>query len=325
MGPGFSLAPLASEVTTEGGLGTISSAGLSPNELYEEIKKAKRMSNNGPIAVNILCKIVKYKESVEAAIKAGADAIVSGAGLPLGLPSTPPGHTALIPIISSARALELIVRHWERFHYRPDAAVLEGPLAGGHLGFKFEDIDNPECTLENLLPLVLKVAHKHGDFPIIVAGGIYTHEDIIKFLKMGASAVQMSTRFLVTEKSSASEEYKQAVISASMDDIIVVSHPEKTPASPCGLPFRLLTSSPMVLAADNRELHCPKGWLAPKGICKAQDNRDYFCACGGLDAASFTGRTSTEQKLYTVGQNACRVDRELTVHDLMHELCGEKT
>jgi len=204
MGPKFSLAPLASAVAIEGGLGTISSAGLSPEELGEEIKKAKRMSSGGPVAVNILCKIVGYEATAEAAIRAGADAIISGAGMPLGLPGImPPGNTALIPIVSSARALALITRHWERFRYRPDAAVLEGPLAGGHLGFRFEQVNDPDFELKKLLPSVLDVAKKYGGFPIIVAGGIYTHEDIIEFLKMGASAVQMATRFLVTEESSA--------------------------------------------------------------------------------------------------------------------------
>src|SRR3989338_543044 len=197
MGVGVSRYPLARAVADEGGLGVLSSAGLRTIVSLEEgrevstydavrmeIEKARSLSNGGAIGINVMCALVgSYEDTIRASIDAKADAILSGAGLPLGLPGIkPPGHTALIPIVSSARALEIIVKRWERLGYRPDAAVLEGPLAGGHLGFKIIEVDDPEFTLEKLLPAVLEVAHKHGDFPIIVAGGIYTYEDILKFL-----------------------------------------------------------------------------------------------------------------------------------------------
>ena len=132
-------------------------------------------------------------------------------------------------------------KKWERLGYRPDAVVLEGPLAGGHLGFKLEEIYLESNRLENLLPPVKDMSEKHGGFPVIVAGGIYTHEDIVRFLKMGADGVQMGTRFLVTQECSATDAYKQAVINAGKEDIIV-SH---NPGSPCGLPFMVIKESPM--------------------------------------------------------------------------------
>ena len=342
MGVGVSLYLLAGAVAKQGGLGIISSAGL--NEIVSkrdgkivdiytavriEIEKAKSISGGkGAIGINAMVALIDdYEDTIRAAIDAGADAIISGAGLPLRLPSIQPlGHTALIPIVSSARALELIVKKWERDGYRPDTVVLEGPLAGGHLGFRYEAINNPASKLEKLLPPVLEVASRHGNFPIIVAGGIYTHEDIIKFLAMGARGVQMGTRFLVTKESSATYAYKQAVISATEDDILVVSPPEVTPASPCGLPFRLLKSSPAYTV--KRTPNCCRGYLLRNGICKAADDNDYFCVCSEL--MSSAGYAPKEPELYTVGANAYRIKNEIpslaelpSVAELMSELRGE--
>lgn len=333
MGKGVSLAPLSGKVSEYGGLGIISSVGLKDIvslrsnkkvDIYTatriEIEKTQEISGGRPVGINIMCALNDYEETVKASIDANVAAIVSGAGLPLGLPSIKlPGHTALIPIISSARALEIIVQRWERDGYRPDATVLEGFEAGGHLGFNIKDVGNPEFTLEKLLPRVLEVAHKHGDFPVIVAGGIYTHEDIIKFLAMGASGVQMGTRFLATKESSATEAYKQAVVDATKDDILVVSHPISIPASPCGLPFRILTSSPMYTA--NRTPKCTKGYILRNGYCRAKDSNEFLCACAGLSGSG--GDDLTEPALYTVGTNAYRINEILFVEELMDELCGK--
>ena len=257
MGVGVSLAPLASAVAKEGGVGIVSSAcfdrlvskrtGKKVNTYeaaYEEVSLSK--SSGGFAGINIMIALVRdYEDSVKGAVDAGADFIISGAGLPLNLPAiTPPRDTALIPIVSSARALELICKKWERLHYRPDAVVLEGPLAGGHLGFKMDQIDLESNKLENLLPPVKDMAIKYGDIPVIVAGGIYTHSDIQRFLQMGANGVQMGTRFLATEESSASGAYKKAVVAARDEDIIVA----RKPASPCGLPFRIIKQSPMYVS-----------------------------------------------------------------------------
>jgi nitronate monooxygenase len=340
MGVGVSLHPLASAVAQEGGVGIVSSACLdrlvskrtgkklnSYAGAYEEVSLAK--SKGGFAGINIMCALARdYSDSVKGALDAGADVIISGAGLPLTLPAIQdPKDTALIPIVSSARALEIICKKWEKLGYRPDAAVLEGPLAGGHLGFKMDQIDTEENKLENLLPPVKDMAKKYGDFPIIVAGGIYTFEDIMRFLKAGANGVQMGTRFLVTEESSASPGYKSSVVAAGESDIIVAYDP----GSPCGLPFRIIRQSPMYVSAlaKKRVPKCDKGYVLQKDregkytLCPAkQSNEHHFCICNGL-LSSADYNPAEEEPLYTVGTNAFRVDKIVSVRSLMQELTGK--
>ncbi|MFH0969804.1 MAG: nitronate monooxygenase [Patescibacteria group bacterium] len=339
MGIGVSLAPLASAVAREGGVGIISSACLDRlisrrngkqyntyEATYEEISLAK--ANGGLAGINIMVALIKdYDNSVKGAIDAGADVIISGGGLPLNLPNiTKPKDTALIPIVSSARALELICRKWERAGYRPDAVVLEGPLAGGHLGFKFEEINLESNRLENLFLPVKEISIEHGGFPVIVAGGIYTYADIVRFLKMGADGVQMGTRFLVTEESSASAAYKQAVIDVKKEDIVITQRP----GSPCGLPFMVIRNSPMFLSAleKRRQPECNKGYLLSKDAsgqytrCNSRnDNKVSFCICNGL-LSSAGYNPHDEEPLYTVGANGYRIDKLTTVKALMKELKG---
>ncbi len=340
MGVGISLHPLAGAVAREGGIGIISSACLdrlvskrtgkkhnSYEAAYEEISLAKQ--NGGFAGINIMCALARdYNDSVKGALDAGADVIISGAGLPLSLPAVQdPKDTALIPIVSSARALEIICKKWEKLGYRPDAVVLEGPLAGGHLGFKMDQIDIDANRLENLFPPVKDMAEKYGDFPVIVAGGIYSHEDIAAFMKAGADGVQMGTRFLATEESSASSDYKHAVLTASDDDIIVAYDP----GSPCGLPFRIIRQSPMYVSAlsKKRKPKCDKGYVLLKdregkfSLCPAKEsNEHHFCICNGLlSSANFN--PESEEPLYTVGTNANRVDKILSVKNLMDELTGK--
>ncbi len=340
MGVGVSLSPLASAVAREGGVGIVSSACLDRlvskkavkkhntyDAAYEEVSVAK--ASGGIAGINIMVALVRdYEDSVRGALDAGADVIISGAGLPLGLPGIqPPKETALIPIVSSARALELICKKWERLGYRPDAVVLEGPLAGGHLGFKIDQIDLESNRLENLFPPVKEMAMKYGDIPVIVAGGIYTHEDIQRFIGMGANGVQMGTRFLATEESSASAEYKEAVIRAQEEDIIVAHKP----GSPCGLPFRVIKQSPMYVSAMRRlrPPKCDKGYVLLKDSegkftrCPAKEsNEECFCICNGLLSSAGYNRDK-EEPLYTVGTNACRVERIVSVKTLMDELTGK--
>jgi nitronate monooxygenase len=339
MGVGVSLFPLAKAVAGEGGLGIISSAcidrlvskrtGKKVNTyeaVYQEISLSK--VQNGFAGINIMMALARdYNESVKGALDAGADVIISGAGLPLTLPAIqPPKDTALIPIVSSARALDIICKKWEKLGYRPDAVVLEGPLAGGHLGFRIEQVDLESNKLENLLPPVKEMAIKCGNFPVIVAGGIYTYDDIIKFMSMGADGVQMGTRFLATEESSASEAYKRAVVQAKEEDIIVAHRP----GSPCGLPFRVIKQSPMYASSlkKARVPKCDKGYVLMKdsegkfSVCPAKsNNEDYFCICNGL-LSSGGYNTDKEEPLYTVGSNAARVDKILSVKELMNELTG---
>jgi len=339
MGVGVSLHPLASAVALEGGMGIVSSACLDRlvskrtgkkfntyQAAFEEVSLSK--AAGGFAGINIMGALVHdFNDSVRGALDAGADAIISGAGLPLTLPAIqPPGDTALIPIVSSTRALDIICKKWEKLGYRPDAVVLEGPLAGGHLGFKMDQIELESNTLERLLPPVKELAIKYGDFPVIVAGGIYTHEDIIKFMKMGADGVQMGTRFLATEESSATSAYKNAVINAGADDIIVAHDP----GSPCGLPFRVIKQSPMYVSALKRLRlpKCDKGYVLLKDsdgnftVCPAKEsNEHHFCICNGL-LSSAGYNPDKEEPLYTVGTNAARVDRIVSVKSLFSELTG---
>lgn len=342
MGVGVSRNKLAGAVSKEGAFGILSSAGLrglisaqlgSKVDAYTatrmEIEIAQDLSGGRPIGINIMCALVgDYEDSVRGAIDAGAAAIISGAGLPMGLPKIKnPGDTALVPIVSSARALDLILKKWGRDGYRPDAVVVEGPRAGGHLGFKAGDVNNPEFALENILPPVLDLVSKHGDFPVIAAGGIYTHEDILKFLAMGAKGVQMGTRFLATKESSATEAYKQAVVAAGVNDIMVVSYPESKLSSPCGLPFRILTTSPAYNIP--RVPKCDKGFVLQRdkegklSVCPAKPNSqncgNFFCICSELLAS---GGFGTDPELWTVGTNAYRVNEILSVKDLVSELRG---
>jgi nitronate monooxygenase len=339
MGVGVSLHPLASAVATAGGLGLLSSAGLDrivsrrigrKVGTYEavRIEVAAAKSRGGFAGINIMVALQRdFEASVRGAIDAGADAIVSGAGLPLSLPGIQtPRSTALVPIVSSARALDLICRRWERLRYRPDAVVLEGPLAGGHLGFRADEVELEENTLERLLPPVKETAMAHGDFPVVVAGGIYSQWDVRRFLALGADGVQMGTRFLATEESSASPAYKQAIVRARPEDMIVAT----APGSPCGLPFRVLRESPMYQSAlvRARPPRCDKGYVLLKDAqgryarCAAKEsNAKSFCICDGLFSA--VGYDADEDEpLYTAGTTAARVERIVPAADLMAELAG---
>jgi nitronate monooxygenase len=339
MGIGVSLSPLASAVAAEGGIGIVSSACLDRllakrnnkayttyDAVYEEVCLARE--KGGVSGINVMVAIARdYDVTVKAAIDAKVDVIISGGGLPLGLPGiADPGETALVPIVSSVRALQLIYKKWERLGYRPDAVVLEGPLAGGHLGFKVEELGLESNRLENLFPPVKDFASRHGDFPVIVAGGIYDHGDISRFIAMGADGVQMGTRFLATVESSATEAYKRAVVNAGPRDIVVAS----TPGSPCGMPFMVIKESPMFLSAlrNGRTPRCDKGYIMTKNregryaLCRAQENTgECFCICNGL-LSSGGYNSDAEEPLYTVGANGYRVDRISTVHDVMDELKG---
>ena len=190
-------------------------------------------------------------------------------------------------------------------------------------------MDTEANKLENLLPLVKEMAIKYGNFPLIVAGGIYTNADIRRFIGMGADGVQMGTRFLATTESSASPSYKKAVVDSTQDDILVAHDP----GSPCGLPFRVIRQSPMYLSAlkHARKPKCDKGYVLQKDLngkftkCPAkEDNHHYFCICNGL-LSSGGYNPETEEPIYTVGSNAYRVKNIVSVKELMDELAGKMT
>ena len=217
MGVGVSLNGLASAVANEGGVGVISAAGLGllypdyrgsyPEKciygLGQEIRKA-REKTYGVIGVNIMVALSNFSDMVRTAIAEKADVIFAGAGLPLDLPSylTTDSKTQLVPIVSSSRAARLICEKWSaNYGYLPDAIVVEGPKAGGHLGFKNEQIEDEHYSLEHLIPEVVEVARSYAGrkgIPVIAAGGIATGEDIARFMALGASAVQMGSIFVPT-------------------------------------------------------------------------------------------------------------------------------
>lgn len=336
MGVGISSPALTSAVSRAGGLGTLSSVCLDRlvskrlnrdvpqrEAVMIEVQEAKR--GGLPIAINIMVAAVNsYEDSVLGAMDGEVDVIVSGAGLPLQLPALAARHpraeqTALVPIVSSGRAAELIIKRWLKVGRSPAAMIVEGPEAGGHLGWKTAaEVADPANRLENLLVEVLEVSRRYGDFPVIPAGGIYTRQDIQKVLAMGAAGVQMGTRFLATEESGACPEFKKALVAATQEDILVAV----TPGSPCGLPFRVLRQSPMIETTVKglRPARCNKGYLLIGGKCPAiTETTRYFCICNGLLSAA--GYNSDEEpQLFTVGSAAARVDRILTVDELMKEL-----
>ncbi|MDR2233259.1 MAG: nitronate monooxygenase family protein [Tannerella sp.] len=254
MGVGVSLSGLATAVANEGGVGVISTAGLgliyhkSPGDyvakciygLKEEIRKA-REKTKGVIGANIMVALTNYADMVRTSIAEKVDIIFSGAGLPFDLPSflTKDSTTKLVPIVSSARAAKIMCDKWKtNYNYLPDAIVVEGPKAGGHLGFKREQIDDENYSLEMLVPEVVKVANSYREekiIPVIAAGGISTGSDILRFFKMGVAGVQIGTMFVTTAECDASEDFKKVFVNAGQQDLKIIQ-------SPVGMPGRAIDS-----------------------------------------------------------------------------------
>ena len=254
MGVGVSLSGLAAAVADQGGIGVIAAAGIGMLEddgskkyleaniraLRDEIRKARERTR-GVIGVNIMVALSNFVDMVRTSIEEGMDALFVGAGLPLDLPAYRPAgsRTKLIPIISSAKAARVIIRRWaEKFQCLPDAFVVEGQNAGGHLGFKAEQLGNPAFSLEKIVSEVVSEVGIHeakyqARIPVIAAGGIYTGEDIFRMIRLGASGVQMATRFVTTEECDASPDFKNTYIQAKKSDIGIIR-------SPVGMPGRAI-------------------------------------------------------------------------------------
>ncbi|THB66469.1 MAG: nitronate monooxygenase [Desulfovibrio sp.] len=325
MGIGVSLSGLASAVARAGGVGVIATAGIGWDEpdFHTKYKSANnralrrhiravREAGPGVLGVNILVALSNYNDLVTTAVEENVDLIISGAGLPLALPElVPPDGPKLVPIVSSARAAEIICKKWKnRYDRLPDAFVVEGPKAGGHLGFKAEDLDQPEFALEKILVPVVETARKFGNIPVIAAGGVYTGADIHAMLQLGASGCQMGTRFVGTEECDASPEFKQHYLSAKAEDIQIVQ-------SPVGLPGRAIRT-PFVkdLDGDSRQPEsCP--FYCMRG-CKKEDAP--FCITRALIEAK-TG--NLQDGLVFAGSNAWRVDSIVPVARLMADLVAE--
>lgn len=341
MGIGLSSYTLAGAVALEGGMGVLSSAGLdrivskrhnrkmkAREAAAQDVRDAKFLGKGGAIGMNIMVAVInQYEDSVYGSMDGGVDAIISGAGLPLQLPEIALKHprakdVLLIPIVSSGRALDIICKRWSRAGRLPDAVVVEGPLAGGHIAWRnVEEALDPSNKLENLLSDVFAVAKKWGNMPVIAAGGVYSHEDIKMYLEMGCAGVQMGTRFLATYESGANEKYKKLLVASTEGDIELASKP----GSPCGMLFRVLKQSPFYQEALNRGRapKCDKGYLLNKGNCPSKyENEKTFCICNGLLAS--IELNVNEKELYTVGSKAYLIDRIMSVKELMYELQGKK-
>jgi nitronate monooxygenase len=327
MGVRVSKARLAAAVANEGGIGTLAAVGLGDVEasktefelagrkgLVEEIRRAKSMTA-GPIAVNILGVLSNARDLAQTSAREGAEFIVSGASLPVKLPElVGDDPIGLIPIISSDRAAEIVLRTWDKRYGRTaDAVVLEGPLAGGHLGFSEAQLKEPEkYSLDILLPQVLAAVRPFEDkfarkIPVIVGGGIYTGEDIARMLQAGSAGVQMATRFVCTEECEVSEEFKKTYLTAKEEDIVIIK-------SPVGLPGRAIRN-PFLKNLDAGRLDrikCDYKCLSTCDVATAK-----YCIALALTHAH---QGDMERGLVFCGQNAWRVDRMTTVKELIAEL-----
>jgi NAD(P)H-dependent flavin oxidoreductase YrpB (nitropropane dioxygenase family) len=331
MGVMVSKASLASAVANYGGAGTIASVGLgygteenetnfvkaSREGFRREMRRAKELSR-GVIGVNILVALNNYEDLVRTAVEENTDFIVSGAGLPLRLPEFAEGGSAkLIPIVSSARAADIIIRAWKRRYNRlPDAIIMEGPMAGGHLGFNPKDLKSGNAeTLEKLLVDALKVVEesekKYGlNIPIIAAGGIFDGKDVAKVLNLGAKGVQMATRFVTTFECSVADEFKELYITAGKDDVVIID-------SPVGMPGRVIMTEfvKRITRGEKIPIKCSYQCLktcypktAPYCILKALFN----AVSGDLDNA-----------IVFAGSNVSKVEKIVSVKELIDGIVSE--
>ncbi len=331
MGVGVSLSGLAVAVANEGGVGVISCAGLgllyrnlskdylkaNILGLTEEITRARKQTK-GIIGVNIMVAMSNFADMVKTSIKEKADIIFAGAGLPLDLPSyrTEGSQTKLVPIVSSGRAVRIICEKWEKnYHCLPDAVVVEGPKAGGHLGFKPEQIFDENYTLNKLVEAVIneiRIFEKkyNKEIPVIAAGGIYTGGDIYSIMESGADGVQMGTRFVTTDECDASKEFKQTYLDAGEKDIGIIK-------SPVGMPGRAIVNPFIEKVREGKKhpLNCPFKCIRTCDISSSP-----YCIISALFNAF---RGNLEGGFAFAGSNAFRATKIQSVKDLFEELQEE--
>jgi nitronate monooxygenase len=331
MGVGVSMAGLASAVANQGGVGVIASAGVGMNEpdfftnfleandraLRREIRKAKTLTA-GIIGLNIMVAFTNYGRLISTAIEEEIDIVFSGAGLPLNMPEflTPQSKTKLVPIVSSGRAAGLLCKRWlHKYDYLPDAMVVEGPKAGGHLGFSRDQIFDPAFALEKLIPSVLEevgyYAVRYGKkIPVISGGGIYTGQDIKTFLDMGASGVQMGTRFVATHECDADQAFKQLYVDSRPEDIVIID-------SPVGMPGRAIRNKYIddVEAGQKQPYKC-----AYHCIHTCDYKNTPYCIAHALISAR-NGRFNSGFAF--AGSNAYRITEIVSVAELMSTLKAE--
>lgn len=327
MGVRVSAATLASAVSNEGALGVIAAVGLgeegsnkhldyatrSLRSFADIIRQTRRLTTN-PIGVNIMCALTNYDGLVDTAQEEGVDVIISGAGLPLRLPSLIKNDkTKIIPIVSSGRATRIICDTWKRRYHRiPDAIIVEGPLAGGHLGYSREELADPQqFSLENILKDVVSIAREyHSDqksIPVIAAGGVFDAGDIVRMLQLGASGVQMATRFVCTHECDASIKYKEAYLASKKEDIVIIQ-------SPVGMPGRVIRNRfvERIESGEKIDFTCPY-----KCLITCDPRKVNYCIAKALIHAY---RGELEDGFVMCGSNAYRIDKIVSVKELILEL-----
>ncbi len=328
MGVGVSLHNLAGTVSKEGGIGIISTADIGFKEddfninpigtnlraIGKEINLARKIAGDDKIlGVNIMVAMNHYKEIVEECVKQKIDLIISGAGIPKELPEYVIGtNTKIAPIVSSLRCCELITKHWiKKYNYVPDMIVIEGPEAGGHLGFKKKELTESKPKLEDITKEVVNYIKEiekefNKEIPVISAGGIWNRNDINKFLNLGATGVQMATRFVATNECDASKEFKEAYVNAKEEDIKIIE-------SPVGMPGRALNNE-FIKKVYNEKCKVEKCYNCIK-TCNA--NTTPYCI---TDALINSVKGNVENGLIFCGSNVSKIDKIVPVHELMQEL-----
>ena len=327
MGVGISLSGLAGAVAAEGGIGIISTSQIGYREpdfddhpieanmraIGKEVAKAKELSGGGIVGVNIMVATREYERYVKAAVEAGVDLIISGAGLPMKLPElVGESKTKLAPIVSSLKSAEVIFKYWQKKYNRlPDLIVIEGPRAGGHLGFHMEDlmeIDDAayDVEIQKIIDRVKEYGVQYGkDIPVVVAGGIYERKDMEHYMEMGAAGVQMATRFVTTYECDAAPAYKQTYIDAKEEDIVIVK-------SPVGMPGRAILNPFMKRAKEGRIPHGKCHTCI--STCKPAETP--YCITDALVNAAVG---NVENALLFCGSNAYRAKELEHVKDIIEE------
>ena len=330
MGVRVSNSSLASAVSSQGALGVIAAVGLGEevenNELsypqrscvsFTESIRQARLKTKNPFGVNIMCVLTNYEDLVNVAQNESVDVIISGAGLPLRLPSLIKNKkTKLIPIVSSARAASIICNTWQRRYKRlPDALIVEGPLAGGHLGYSLAELEDKEnFSLENIIQKVITVTRGFEaagvKIPVIAAGGIFDGKDIAKFMRLGASGVQMGTRFVCTHECDVAQEYKETYLAAKPEDIVVIQ-------SPVGLPGRVIRNEfvKRIMQGERMDFNCQYHCLYTCDPKKVN-----YCIAKAL---LFASRGQMEKGFAMCGSNAYRIKKIVSVKELITELVTE--
>lgn len=326
MGVGVSLGNLAGNVMKESCLGVISAAHpgyleddfIQDNRkanyrgLLKEINKARDIANgNGVLGVNIMVALEDYQGMVEASIEGKADLIISGAGLPLDLPKyTKDSSIALAPIVSSAKALKLICKKWDRSYNRvPDLVIIEGAKAGGHLGYSLEEIETSNLykILEEVKQEIIFFEQKYNkEIPIIVAGGIYSSKDVVQAIKQGADGVQVGTRFIATHEADCHINFKKALINANKEDIVIVK-------SPVGMPGRAL-NTPLIekLKLNNIPIRKCYSCLSP-----CDPSTTPYCISKALIQSALG---NVDEGLFFCGSEAYKINKIVSVRELIIEL-----